>query len=97
LAARRLARRFDRTVNGPENIGGIHEERLTSRRQLNAARVSAKQTDAEFALQRLDLLRERWLLDTKAQRGTRHVLVFGDGDEVAQMSQLHILEIWSIA
>jgi hypothetical protein len=44
---------------------------------------------AQLLLQRLDLLAQRRLRDAQHLGGAAKVQLFGDGDEVAQMTQFH--------
>jgi hypothetical protein len=61
--------------------------------QRDALRVPPEEPRAERRLERLNLLAERRLLDAQARRGARHVARLGDGDEVAEVTKIHILKI----
>ena len=70
--------------------------RLASRRnssaglgQLDGAARPVQERPAQLAFQVLDLLRERRLGDAEAFRGAPEVPLLGDGDEVAEVAQLH--------
>ena len=58
---------------------------LSSTRRL----VRSNKPRADFLLQRLDLLAQRRLRDAQHLCGAAEVQFFGDGDEVAQMTQFH--------
>jgi len=68
---------------------GFVQQRLAGDRQLHAAGAANEQRDAEFGLQRADLLAERRLLHVEPPRRTGDVPLLGDGDEVAEMTQFH--------
>ena len=57
--------------------------------QGDPASDACEKVNAEFALQSLDLLRERRLGDPQANSCLRDVELLGRGDEIAEMPQLH--------
>ena len=67
---------------------GIIEQGFAGGRQFHAARQSAKQRGAQMLLQRLDLLRQRWLRHAQLPGGAGDMSRFGNGNEVAQCAQL---------
>ena len=90
LAAGRPARGGQRPIDLIENHAGAIEKGSAGVGQLHAARLAAEQLNVQLLLQGADLHAERRLLDTQAFRGPGDVLFFGDGNEIAQVAQLHL-------
>jgi hypothetical protein len=63
-----------------------HEKNLRS-----TARRSVHEPDADLVLQRLNLLRERRLRDADALGGAGKTELFGDCEEMAQVSKFFII------
>jgi hypothetical protein len=76
----------DRIVQFEQQGAGARCERLTRRRQRDAARLSHEKREAQFLLEFLNLLRQRRLLNVQPGGGARELAFFGDREEVAQMS-----------
>ena len=57
--------------------------------QLHMALVAHKERDAQVFLQLADLTAQRRLCDVQLLRGLAKVKVFGDGQEVANVTQFH--------
>ena len=71
-----------------------HEQDLARRRELDAARRAVQQRHAELGLEPPDLLRERRLGHVQALGGAAEVAFLGDGDERAQVAELHAPAIY---
>ncbi len=67
----------------------MQQQPFARQRQAHPALVPVEQPGANLLFQRPDLDRQRRLPDVEARRGTGEVQLFGNGHEVAQMSQLH--------
>ena len=65
------------------------EHHLAGGCELDAARGPVQQRLAELGLEAADLLGEGRLRDVQALGGAAEVPFLGDGDEVAQLSQIH--------
>src|ERR1700719_4644235 len=61
--------------------------------QGHAAAGAREQLQAQFGLQCLDLLRQRWLCNPQALGGTVDVHLLGGDAEIAKMSQFHLISI----
>ena len=85
-AGRASTRAGARRVQADDRGAGLLEERLTGRRQRDAARVALEQHDSDVGLELGDRLRERGLRDVELARGARHLPLFGDGHEVDEMA-----------
>ena len=92
LAARRAARVLDRGVDRGEDLAAALEQHLAGGRELDAARRAVAAGAPELGLEAADLLGERRLRDVQPLRGAAEVPLLGDGDEVAQLSQLHVTD-----
>ena len=90
LAPRRPARGGERPIDLIENHASALEKGSAGVGQLHAARLAAEQLNVQLLLESADLHAERRLLNTQAFRGPGHVPFFGDGDEIAQVAQLHL-------
>ena len=86
LDAPRLARRV---LDGVEDLARAHEERRPGRGQLDLALVAQQQRRADLLLELADLLAQRRLGHVQALRRAAEVQLLGDGDEVAQVAELH--------
>jgi hypothetical protein len=89
LAARDAAHALGRTLDVAQDAARIFQQGFAGSGQRHCARLAREQRRAQFALQRLDLLRQRRLADAKRQRRAREMPRFGHGNEVAQMTKLH--------
>src|SRR5204862_6095833 len=85
----------ERVRPGRDRVGfaqqppGIREERITRRRQMNAAARAREQRRPELGFERLDLTRQ-WRLRHIEPRGrAAEVQRFGDCDEVPKLAQVH--------
>jgi hypothetical protein len=87
------SRRLERAIYLREDCARIVEECATGSGQFDAARLSAKQLDAQFAFNRLDLPAERRLLHSKPFRSPRDVAFLGGGDEIAEMPEFHVIPV----
>jgi hypothetical protein len=72
---------------------------LACRRQLHAPWQAGKQFDTQLLLQCVDLLAEWWLLQAESGRRSRDMPLFGNHEEIPEMTQLHfaashIFYIW---
>ncbi len=65
------------------------QEHGPGRGQLDLALVAQQQRRADLLLELADLLAQRRLGHVQALRGTAEVQLLGDGDEVAQVAELH--------
>ena len=86
LHAPRLARRV---LDRVEDLARAHEERRAGRGQLDLALVAQQQLRADLLLERADLLAQRRLGHVQALGRAAEVQLLGDGDEVAQVAELH--------
>src|SRR6476659_6442888 len=90
LAPRGTACGFEGAVILRERRARTIEENPPRFGQFDPARLAAKQLHIELGFDRLDPLAKRRLLHAEPLRGPRDVPFFGDGDEVPEMSQLHV-------
>jgi len=90
LAAAGRLRCGERLVDGAQGGAGRLQQRLAGLGELDAARRALQQRHAELLLEPGDRGAQRLLGDVHAARGAREVQLLGDGDEVAQVAQLHI-------
>jgi hypothetical protein len=90
LASRRTSSCLKRMIELGEYSTRIIEEGAPGIGELNAARSSMEELHIKFTLNRLDPLTEGGLLHAKALRSPRDVLFLGDGDEIPEVSQLHL-------
>src|SRR5262249_59644917 len=91
LPARRAPCRFERAVELGQHRAGVVEEGMSGCRQLDPARLATKELRAELALDRLNALAQRRLLHTQPFRGPRDVPFLGDGNEISQVPEIHII------
>ena len=66
------------------------EEGAAGRRELDPSLRPVEQCDAELLLELAHLLAERRLRDPHAGGGAPEVQLLGDGDEVAEVAELHV-------
>src|SRR6201746_1082958 len=83
--------------NAVEDAPGLFEEGLAPLGPRHALRMATKQHHVEMVLQRFDLLTERRLPDVEPGGGAGQVPGLGNGQEVAQVSELHMHKISYIA
>jgi hypothetical protein len=78
---------------GPVDLGQDHPRPLQQdaprRRQLGSARSAIEEGDAQVALQRTDLLRERRSGDVQPAGGGGEAPLLGHGEEVPELAQVH--------
>ena len=89
LAARGAAGVLNRGIDRRQNLSAPLEQYLAGGRELDAARGAVQERLAELGLEAADLLGERRLRDVKPRGGSAEMPLLGDGDEVAQMPELH--------
>ena len=78
-----------RVVELREDRAGLLQEEAPRLREPDAPPVPFEQRRAQLVLDRLDLLAERRLAHVQAARGPAEVELLGDGDEVAQLADVH--------
>jgi hypothetical protein len=73
----------------------LFEKGPTRRGQLDVS-AALEQLDSELSLKGLDLLAKRWPGHPQALGGSPEVQLFGNGDEVAQLPELHtsLISLW---
>ena len=89
LAHGRRARPHGGALDPAQQRARFLQKSFAGRRELHAARQAGEQFGAELLLQRVDLLTERRLLQAEPGRRARDVPLFGDGEEIAEMTQFH--------
>src|SRR5688572_18987691 len=97
FAARGATRGGCGAVDLVENHASAIEKGGTGVGQFHAARLAAEQLHLQLLFQRADLHAERRLLDAQPLGGPGHVLFFSNGNEIAQVSQLHMPYVSNIA
>ena len=75
-----------------EDCACVLEEDFTFRREAHAARRSHEQSYTELVLEILDLAADRRLGDVQSLRGPTHVTHLGNGNEVFDLREAHVLE-----
>ena len=90
IAPRRLLGRRDRIPDPSQDRLGLGKEGTARRGQLDAARLAVKKPRIELTLQRLDLLRQRRLLNTEPLSRASDVTLFGDRDKITEVTKFHI-------
>ncbi len=65
------------------------EKGFPRREELHPARRPDEQRSADLVFERPDLTADGRLRDVEALGGAAHVAFFGDGDEVADLSEAH--------
>ena len=76
-------------VDLAERPVGPGQEHRAEPVELNPPSAAVEERDAEFGLEARDRPAQRGLGDVQLGRGPAHVLVAGDGLEVAQLEQVH--------
>ena len=76
-------------VSMRQQLPGLGKQCRTRRGEDNRPAVALEELHPEVSLQGLDLLGKRRTRDVKPLCGTAEVQLLGDGDEVAQLPQLH--------
>ena len=94
LHAPRLARGV---LDRGEDLARADEERRPGGGQLDLALVAQQQRRADLLLELADLLAQRRLGHVQALRRAAEVQLLGDGDEVAQVSELHGSSVMMVA
>jgi hypothetical protein len=89
LAAAGAARRAHGALRVREHPAHLVEERMPRGGELDAAVRAMEQVDAELAFELSDLLAERRLRHVQARRGAAEVQLLRDGQEVAEVAELH--------
>ena len=90
LTTRRPLGRRDRITNPGKDHLGLGEEGAARRGQLYPPRLAVKKPRIELTLQRLDLLRQRWLLDTEPLGRAGNMTLLGDSDKITEVAKFHI-------
>ena len=90
LAAARRLGGGERVVDRAQRRAGGFEQGLAGLGELDAPCRAVEQRHAELPLESRDRGAQRLLGDVHAAGGAREVQLLGDGDEVAQVPQLHI-------
>ena len=72
-----------------EDAADLVEERAARGGELDAAVGAVEQHDVQLALELADLLAERGLRDAQARRGAAEMQLLRDGQEVAEVAELH--------
>ena len=91
-AAQRLQLAAGR-VELPEDPPGPPDEQLAGLGQRHAPGGPFDQADPDFFLQATDLLRQRRLGNVLARGGSREVEFLGEGDEIAQLAEIHAFSL----
>src|SRR5262245_2748349 len=89
LASRCASCGFKRAIEVGERCTGAIKEDAAGVRQLNSAPHAAEQLYLDFLLDRLDEAAERRLLNAKPLRRAGDMPFFCDGDDAAEMPQVH--------
>jgi hypothetical protein len=72
-----------------QDVTRARQQTMTGRQELDPARGSTKERNAELMLETADLAAERGLRDVQATRCASDVSLFGDRHEIAQLVQAH--------
>jgi len=67
----------------------MRQQRRTAGGEGDGPAVAVEEADLQVAFERLDLLGQRRAGDAEPCGGAAEVQLFGDGDEVPQLTQLH--------
>ena len=86
-----LARPMGHRLGLLEQLPAFGQEYAARVGQLHFASGARQQFHAEFFLQGLDLLRQRWLGHVKPLGSAHEAQFFCDGDEIFQLPQVHRL------
>src|SRR5690606_2430740 len=84
-AARGFLDLIDFAKDAPRALGDV----ASDRRQHHAAWCALDQSDLQLFLHLADLRRQRWLADEAGRGGPAEMPVLGQGDEVAEVAQVH--------
>ena len=80
-------------VGGPIEVGEdrprVAQERVAGRSRLHAPARAREELHPELVLQQPDLVAQRRLRHVQPLRGPAEVQLLGDGDEVAELAELH--------
>jgi hypothetical protein len=76
--------------HGGKHCTGLGKQPLARAGQPHVPGRTVEQHDAELALEASDLLADRCLDDMQAFGGAAEPAFLGDGEEVLQLSQLHV-------
>ena len=93
-AARQVGERAGRGLglrDGGEDAAGVVDEGGADRGE-GDARLALEQADVEVGLELGELLAQRGLGDREAQRGAAEVQLLGEGEDRAQVAELHARE-----
>ena len=90
LATRSTLRARASPLNILEQRAGPLEKCAARIGELDAARLALEQLHTELFLERADLLAQRRLLNAEACRGPRDMAFFSNGDEIPEVTQLHM-------
>ena len=74
-----------------EDAPGVGQQPFARLGELHTARLAAEQLHLQLGFQCPDLLAQRRLLHAEPLGGAGDVAFLGDGDEVAQVSQVHVI------
>lgn len=89
LAARRPLRGPYRRAHPARQTAHLRKKGAPGLRQFRPVRHPVEQLYAHFRLQITDLGAERWLGDAEPLRRAGKIPLFGNGQEIADMAQLH--------
>jgi hypothetical protein len=93
LSAAEHARALGQRLGPRQQLAAPVQEVLALGRELDAAAHAVEQTNAQLALQVLDLAREGRLADMDAQRGPGDAGRVRDGHEIAEVPELHSMPL----
>jgi hypothetical protein len=91
LAACRALCRLDAGLDPQQGSAGVDQQAAAGLGQRHAARQSAEELHAQVPLQRASLVAERRLLDAQPLGRAGDMPFLGDGDEVAEVTELHAI------
>src|SRR5438034_280578 len=88
-ARRRAARADHRVLRRVQGSRSVHEGRVDGAAQSHPTRAPMEQGHAQLPFEVVDLFRYGGWCDTHAAGGVDKAPLLGDGDEVAEMAELH--------
>jgi len=88
LAGMGTARLVYRPIEIGEEGAGVLDQDRAGRRQLDAPPRTRQERESELLLERLDLSAQRTLSHVQAFCRPAEVPLFGDGDEIAKVTEL---------
>jgi hypothetical protein len=91
FAFTRLGCDSGKMIDLTENLMGFADDSRSGFSEAHFALGPVEQLDAQFFFQLADLLTQRRLADVEAYGGATKVQLFGDGDKITQVAQLHQL------